>query len=88
MDTTRKVLELRDKGYGYKRIATELSIKRDHVRHICKKKEKNPLGGICKNCGKNFKSVRGKKKKVYCSDKCRYKWWNKQKKLKKDNEKN
>ena len=88
MDITQKILELRDKGYGYKKIATELLLKRDQVRYICNLKEKNPLGGNCKNCGRNIKSVRGKKKKVYCSNKCRYQWWNKQKKMKKDNEPN
>jgi len=82
MNTTQKILELRDKGYGYKRIANELSLGRDHVRYRCKKKDKNPLGGICKNCGKEITSIEGKKRRVYCSDKCRYRWWNKVKESK------
>ena len=83
MNTTQKILELRSKGYGYKSIATELNLTRDQVRNTCNKKERTPLEVVCKNCGKKVNSITGKKKKVYCSDKCRYQWWNKQRKLKK-----
>jgi len=88
MNNDTKVIELREKGYGYKRIANELNLTRDQVRYICLKTKQDSLDGICKNCDRKIKSVRGKKKKVYCSDKCRYKWWNKQKKLKRKNEEN
>lgn len=87
MNITQKMLELREEGYGYKKIANELQLTRDHVRNVCNKKTKNPLEGLCKNCGMKIKSIEGRKKKKYCSDKCRYIWWNKQRKLKKLNEK-
>jgi DNA invertase Pin-like site-specific DNA recombinase len=32
-----RILELRQKGYGYKSIASILGIKRDTVRSLCKK---------------------------------------------------
>lgn len=38
-----KILELRKRNYGYKKIASELGLKRDYVRGIC---VKNGLGGF------------------------------------------
>lgn len=35
----------------------------------------------CKYCGKPLLFVKGKKKKQFCNDKCRMKWWNHQKQL-------
>ena len=31
---------------------------------------------ICRNCGKRLKHTAGKKRKVFCSDKCRKQYWN------------
>lgn len=33
------------------------------------------LGLICKNCGKRLKHTAGKRKKIFCSDKCRKQYW-------------
>ncbi|MCD6449897.1 MAG: hypothetical protein J7L34_05270, partial [Thermotogaceae bacterium] len=79
-DINKKINELRQLGYGYKRIANELSMKPEAVRYICQKYEQEALIGICKNCGLEMKSVKGKKRKTFCSDKCRWQWWNKQRK--------
>jgi predicted transcriptional regulator len=70
----RRILELRDMGYGYQRIANELGITVGSVRNYCSKMGSR---GLCKECGKELKLVPGKKKKVFCSDKCRFIWWNK-----------
>jgi len=86
MNNDTLINEFRAKGYGYKRIASELSLTRDQVRYICRRHEKNPIDGNCKTCGMKLKSIQGKKRKVYCSDKCRYQWWNNQKKVYKKNE--
>lgn len=37
-DEKAKVLELRNKGYGYKAIASILKVKRDDVRDYCRSK--------------------------------------------------
>jgi orotate phosphoribosyltransferase-like protein len=87
MKINKQILELRDEGYGYKKIASELNLTRDQVRYICKKGDEKPLDGVCKNCNTKINSIEGKKRKVYCSDKCRYQWWNKLKKVKLINEK-
>lgn len=78
--TRIKVNELRKLGYGYKRIASELSLSVSVVRYTCAKiSEEDLLNSNCENCGIEIKSIKGKKKKRFCSDQCRWRWWNKQK---------
>lgn len=36
----------------------------------------NDLLGTCLKCGIEIKSIKGKKKKRFCSDRCRWDWWN------------
>lgn len=72
-----KIKELRQQGWGYKKIAKELSITIGTVRYACSKDENDPeLISNCKNCGLKIKSLKGKKSKIFCSDKCRLTWWN------------
>ncbi len=86
-DKNKRINELRDLGYGYKRIAKELSITPSAVRHACNKiEEESILKGFCKNCDKEMLSIKGKKKKLFCSDKCRWQWWNEQRKGSSHNE--
>ena len=49
------IKELREKGYGYKKIAHDLSMKPEAVRYICQKYEQEDLIGTCKNCGLKMK---------------------------------
>lgn len=86
MNNDTIIKELRDKGYGYKRIATELDLKVDTVRYACLRMDEVSLVGNCKHCGLKMKSVKGKKKKTFCSDKCRWQWWNQQRKGSSHNE--
>lgn len=89
MKNTEKenITKLRNAGYGYTAIANELNISINTIKSFCKA---NNLGGVkakrnnkkknisfCLNCGKELKHTPGKKKKKYCSGKCRYQWWNK-----------
>ena len=72
-----KIFELRNSGMGYKSIAKELSLTPSAVRNVCTSKLNDPeLYGNCKNCGKRVKQTPGKKKRQFCSDKCRMTWWN------------
>ena len=34
------------------------------------------LDGNCKQCGIEIRSIIGKKKKQFCSVRCRWDWWN------------
>lgn len=59
-----KIMELREKGYGYKRIAKELDMTVSAVRYaITKYEEDEVLSGVCKNCGQETMSIKGRKKR-------------------------
>lgn len=73
--TKNQIRELREKGYGYKKIASELGITASAVRHQLVQIENEQLCGKCKMCGVPIKSIKGKKSKQFCSDKCRMQWW-------------
>ncbi len=73
-----KIMGLREKGFGYKRIAKELDMTVSAVRYAISKSEDDFLSSTCKECGVEIKSLKGKRRKVYCSNSCRWKWWNKQ----------
>lgn len=76
-DLKDKIIELKKTGLGYKVIAKELSLTPSAVRNVCTSKLNDPeLYGNCKNCGKRVKQTPGKKKRQFCSDKCRMTWWN------------
>ncbi len=76
-DMTNKIKELRKSGNGYKRIAKELNIPLSTVRYTCNKfADEDLLNGKCEHCGIDIKSIKGKKKKRFCSDRCRWEWWN------------
>jgi len=80
----RRIIELRSEGYGYKRIAKELGLSVSTVSSYCirnsvkadsdspdERKEER-----CEYCGQAMHSVPGYKKKRFCCDSCRNKWWN------------
>jgi len=72
-----KINDLRKQGYGYKKIAKELSITISAVRYACSASlDEDLLNGSCEQCGLRIKSIKGKKKKRFCSDQCRWQWWN------------
>lgn len=90
MDIQQKIeiAFLRSKGYGYTKIAQALGLSKNTVKSYCKR---NNLSGtamenavdmtvlvpsFCLECGKPVAQVSGRKKKKFCSDECRHKWWN------------
>lgn len=77
VEEKRKIIDLRNDGYGYKKIAKELNLPLSSIRYICEKgMTDTELIGTCKNCKKEIHSIKGKKRKRFCSDKCRLDWWN------------
>ena len=74
-----KIKQLRELGYGYQKIGTTLSLSVSTVRSFCQRNnigKNSPLStGKCKNCGKPLHSLPHYKKKIFCSDSCRMKWW-------------
>ena len=68
-----RILKLRDIGLSYKEISVELNIPQSTISTFCIK-NKSTLGccALCKNAFIN--NIRGRRRK-YCCDECRRKWW-------------
>lgn len=76
-----KINELKNKGYGYKKIATELSLSQNTVKSYLKRtnvddKREEENSSVCLFCGKAVIQNEHRKIKKFCSDKCRYNWHN------------
>lgn len=80
----RQIGNLRDAGYGYKKIAEQMDLSENTVKTYCRR---HGLGGtrvmqgsikknVCLCCGVPVEQNPGRKEKKFCSDKCRNKWWN------------
>lgn len=76
------IRELRTRGLGMQAIADNTGMSRDQVRYFLRKEG---LGGavgntaegrICMECGRTLIHTDGKRKRRFCSDSCRMKWWN------------
>ncbi len=79
---TTLITEMRGDGLGYTTIASRLGLSKDCVRSYCRT---HGLGGkrspthvardlgkeYCKTCGRRLEHTPGKRKKRFCSDKCR-----------------
>ena len=82
IEKKEKIRELRETGLGYGTIAQITGIKENTIKSYCKKAG---LGGVrsipgmkdcvCKNCGTRIEQTPHKRKKLYCSDKCRMQTW-------------
>lgn len=85
----KKIRTMRLGGNGYRQIASTLNLPLSTVKSYCKRNGllgtgavagmNNEiavrLGIVCKNCGKPLKHTAGKKRKTFCSDKCRKEHW-------------
>lgn len=79
----QEILSLRRAGNGYKKIAAILGISPNTVKSFCQRQN---VGGIasceasvhpkCMYCGIAVEQNLGRKRKKFCSDACRMKWWN------------
>ena len=90
MQQKQQVQNLRHLGVGYKKIAGTLGISVNTVKSYCQRNNLNAesisainskrnLGegqDLCKQCDKLIIQKSKKKPKTFCSDKCRYAWWN------------
>ena len=83
----QKIRKLRSQGYGYLRISSLLEISPNTIRSFCKReniagyiKTGEQLRGkdnlqVCKQCGKKFYQIAGRKNKIFCSDSCCKVYW-------------
>ena len=78
-----QIVAYRKAGMGYKQIAKKLDLSANSVKSYCRRNglnnetlEQSLPESACENCGKSVGQQKGKKKKRFCSDKCRNQWWN------------
>lgn len=82
-EQVKLITNLRNAGFGYKKIAAKMGISESTVKSHCRR---NGLAGklikseddrkCCQNCGTIVAQTPGRKVKKFCSDKCRNLWWN------------
>lgn len=84
-DNEKKQIEsYRKNGYGYKQISNLTSLSVNTIKLYCKR---NKLMSadlqsndnhilLCEQCGKRIEQNKHRKRKRFCSDTCRNKWWN------------
>lgn len=78
----QQIESLRKDGCTYKAIAEALGLSFDSVKCYCRRSGLTGSGHIkdidvCAECGAVLQQLPGKRKKKFCSDKCRMAWWNK-----------
>lgn len=82
----RTIREMRRYGFTYLTIAETLGLSVNTVKSFCfraKTEIRVTNENLCKNCGIPLIRIAGAKPKTFCSDKCRYTWWNKVRSLQK-----
>ena len=67
---------LRRQGKKASEISKILNISPNTVRSYMRRHPINECNSNCKNCNKPIYQAPGRKAKLFCSDKCRNKWWN------------
>lgn len=81
------IAALRLQGGSYAEIAAYLNLSPNTVKSFCLRNKITPVsqtgsgvvenaGNICKNCGALLEQVSKGRKKTFCSDRCRYIFWN------------
>lgn len=79
----KMITAFRQTGMGYKLIAGKLNLSLNSVKSFCRRNNlledqvlKDTDHAACEQCGTLFKKIPGRKKKRFCSDRCRNMWWN------------
>ena len=86
MTNTQKqaIRNMRRRGLSCSAIAAAHRLSANTIKSFCRRENIDVQSdldddnrNLCKNCGTPLKHHPGSKKKTFCSDKCRYGWWNK-----------
>ena len=77
----QEVLDLRLHGCGYRDIAELLKLPPNTVksylfRHPVTEEELERARNTCRQCGVPIEQLPHRRRKQFCSDKCRMAWWN------------
>ena len=76
------IFTMRQQGYSYSEIAKRLFVSSNTVKSLCYRSgiKVPPLSASssdsCKNCGASLAQNSNGRKSAFCSDQCRYTWWN------------
>ena len=70
-----QILALRREGLEFSKIARELDIPADTVRTFLNR-HSTRYENRCLCCEKEIESLPHRKRKLFCSDRCRLLWWN------------
>ena len=80
-----QIRQLHANGYGYRKIASAIDIPIYTVKSYCRRLTDEDIPtqptskadtDRCPVCYKKLVHISGRKKKRFCSDACRMKWWN------------
>ena len=78
-----RIVQMRKRGLGCAEIARSLGMSVNTVKSYCRRSGVKPLekktaqsGDVCRQCGSVLKHTPGRKRKCFCSDACRLRWWN------------
>lgn len=75
----KRIWDLRSKGKGYKAISIELNLPIGTIKSYC---TRNNVGSSkCRCCGESIIQAPGRKQKKFCSERCKTKWWNRNRKI-------
>ena len=79
------IIAYRNEGLSYANIAEKLGVTAEYARNIYSRdrRRKNTdkmchTDNFCMNCGKQLVHTDGKKKKIFCDNKCRNEYHNRQ----------
>ena len=77
-----QIVQMCKRGLGYAEIARSLGMSVNTVKSYCRRSGVKPLekktaqsGDVCRQCGSVLKLTPGRKRKRFCSDVCRLRWW-------------
>ena len=77
-----QIVQMRKRGLGYAEIALSLGLSVNTVKSYCRRSGVKPLekktaqsDDVCRQCGSVLKHTPGRKRKRFCSDVCRLRWW-------------
>ena len=76
----QSIKNMRQLGFTYSAIADSSGLSQNTVKSFCRRENiyvvYTMTDNMCKCCGNPLEHSSGKKKKTFCSDKCRSDWWN------------
>ena len=74
----QQIIAMRRDGAGYGSIANQLGLSINTVKSFCRRHSlaAPSTDSLCEQCGRPIAQNPGRKRKRFCCDACRNKWWN------------